>query len=409
MSKLRDVIGFEVRRNLKKKSFWVTSFLPPIIVIVIITISVASGNNANKTNQQQASTFTQTHKLAVLDETGLINKQELTKQHIIIEPTEKTGIAAVKSDKISAFFYYPKNVVNAGIEIYAQDQGISFSSSYSTAATQLLKQNVITRVSLLAKNSQIVQLIQNDPTVTTTAYKNGKQTNGLAGIIAPGAFMLAFLVLLVLMANIMITATTEEKENRAAEILLTAIKSRTLILGKILSILSLGLVQLLVIIVPLLIAYVFFKSHITLPGGVSLSHIPLDPKVICFGVLFFVGGLLMFTGFLVGLSALFPSAQEAGRYLGPAFISAFIPIYTLSYIISSPHTLIVNVFTYFPLTAPTMALLQNAAGTLSTTQALISLAVVAVSATIAMTFAMRAFRYGAMEYGRRISIKELFQ
>ncbi len=409
MSKLRDVINFEVRRNLKKRSFWVTSLLPPILVIVVLGISIASSNNAKQTFQQQANTFTQTHKLAVLDETGLINTQQLTKQHVVIEPTKLDGIAAVKSDKISAFFYYPKNVSKSGIEIYAEDQGIDFSSSYSTAAVQILKQNVISKVSLLAKNNEIVQLIQKDPNVITTTYKNGKQTNGLAGIIAPGLFMIAFLVLLVMMANIMITATTEEKENRAAEILLTAIKSRSLILGKILSIFVLGLVQLIVIIVPMLIAYTRFKSHITLLGGVSLSHIPLDPKAITFGALFFIGGLLMFTGFLVGLSALFPSAQEAGRYLGPAFISAFIPIYTVSYVFSSPHALIVNIFTFFPLTAPTTALLRNAVGTLSVTDALISIVIVAASATVAMIFAVRAFQYGAMEYGRRISIKELFR
>jgi ABC-2 type transport system permease protein len=339
----------------------------------------------------------------------LINERQLAKQHIIIEPTQQAGINAVKANKISAFFYYPKNVVKSGIDLYADNQGISLPSSYSTAATQILRQYVVARVSLLAKNSQVVQLIQKDPSVTTTTYKNGQQTNGLASIIAPGAFMLAFLMLVVLMANIMFTAVTEEKENRAAEILLTTIKSRSLILGKVLSIFALGLVQLLVVIVPLLIAYALFKSHITLPAGISLSHIPLNPKAVTFGVLFFVGGFLMFTGFLVGLSALFPSAQEAGRYMGPAFISAFIPIYTINYIIISPHTLIVNVFTYFPLTAPTTALLRNAAGTLSVPEALISLAVVAVSAALALAFAIRAFQYGAMEYGRKVSIKELFR
>ncbi|HUC87699.1 MAG TPA: ABC transporter permease, partial [Candidatus Binatia bacterium] len=407
MSKMRDVINFEVRRNLKRKSFWIASLMPVVLVLGIIGISVASSNSASKTAQKQAATFITTHKLAVLDETGLINERQLAKDHITIEPTKQAGIAAVQNDKVGAFFYYPKNISGSGIEIYAQDQGLSFSSSYSTAATGLLQQEVIARVNLLAKNSQLTQIIQNGPKVTTTTYKNGKQTNGLAGIIAPGIFMIAFLVLLVLMSYIMITSTTEEKENRTAEILLTAIKSRTLIFGKILSIFVLGLMQLLVIIVPLLIAYALFRSHITLPGGVTLSHIPLDATAITFGVLFFIGGLLLFTGFLVGLSALFPSAQEAGRYLGPAFISAFIPIYTLSYIVSSPHAPIVRVFTYFPLTAPTMALLQNAAGTLSVTQAFVSLAVIAVSAALAMMFAIRAFRYGAMEYGRRVSVKEL--
>ena len=185
MSSPRDVIGFEVRRNLKKKSFWFTSLLPPILIIIIISISIVSNHSASKSNQQQANTIAKTTKIAVLDDTGLINQQQLAKQHILIEPSQQAGIAAVKTDKIAAFFYYPKNVAKSSIEIYAQDQGFSFSSSYSTAATQLLKVDVIAKVGLLAKNNQIVQIIQNNPPVTTTTYKNGKQTNGLAGIIAP--------------------------------------------------------------------------------------------------------------------------------------------------------------------------------------------------------------------------------
>ena len=409
MSKLRDVVGFEVRRNLKKRSFWFTSLMPPILILVVIGISIVSSNSANKSSQQQANTISKTAKIAVLDETGLINNQQLTKLHVVIEPTKQAGIAAVQANKLDAFFYYPKDVAKSGIEIYAQDKGISNPPPYSAAATQLLKQDVITRVSLLAKNNQVVQVLQNDPTVTTTTYKNGKQTNGLAGIIAPGVFMIAFLALVVLLSYFMISATTEEKENRAAEILLTAIKSRSLILGKILSIFILGIVQLLLLAVPLLIAYTLFRSHITLPGGVSLSHIPLNAQAITFGALFFTGGITVVTGFLVGLSALFPSAQEAGRYLGVAIITQFIPIYSLGYIVSSPHALIVSVLTYFPLTASTTSLLRNVAGTLSLTQALASLAVIIVSAILAMAFAVKAFRYGAMEYGRRVSIKELFR
>lgn len=409
MSKLRDVTGFEVRRNLKKKSFWFTSLMPPILLLAITAISIVSSNSASKSSQQQADTISKTARIAVLDETGLISKQQLIKQRVVIEPTKQAGIAAVQANKLDAFFYYPKDVTNSGIDIYAQDKGISNTPPYGTAAIQLLKSDVITEISLLAKNNQIVQILQSDPAVTTTTYKNGKQTNGSASIIAPGVFLLAFLALIVLLSYFMISATTEEKENRAAEILLTAIKSRSLILGKILSIFILGLVQILVLVVPLLIAYTLFRSHITLPGGVSLSHVPLSAKAITFGVLFFMGGLTVFTGFLVGLSALFPSAQEAGRYLGVAIITQFLPIYALSYIVSSPHTLIVNVFTYFPLTASTTSLLRNVAGTLSLTQALISLAVIIASAALAMAFAIKAFRYGAMEYGRRVSIKELLR
>lgn len=407
MASARTVIGFEVWRNLRKKTFWFAAIGPPLLILGIIGITHASSQNASSASQQQSAAITANSKIAVLDETGVMSKQVLTKEHITSESTVQAGITAVKNNTLTAFIYYPKDVVKSGIQIYAQDQGINHATPYNGLATALLIDSAKTKAIAAVRNPQIVQLLETAPSVTATTYKNGKQTNDEAAIIAPGVFLIAFLALVVLQAYLMITSTTEEKENRTAEMLLTSIPSRTLVVGKILSLFILGLVQLLVIIVPLLVAYAIFRHHITLPGGVTLSSIPLDPKAVTFGALFFVSGVVVFTGFLVGFGSLFPSAQEAGRYLGFAMISAFIPIYAIGFILNSTHTLIVTIFTFFPLTAPATLLIRNAIGSISTGEALLALAVILVAAVVAMAFAMKAFRYGAMEYGRRIGIKEL--
>jgi ABC-2 type transport system permease protein len=409
MSKLSTVIGFEVHRNLKKKTFWYTTLALPIIIIAVFAITQASSNHASNNSQQQTSSYSKTAKLAVLDETGLINKRELISQHIVIEPNEQAGIDGVKDGELTAFFYYPKNVTKAGIQVYAQDQGITFTPPYNALASQLLNHSAVAVVSAATNDSEAVQILQKSPSVTATTYKNGTETNGLAGIVAPIIFFAIFLFFVVMLSYFMISATTEEKENRAAEILLTTIKSRSLIIGKILSILVLGIVQIVIIILPLLIGYALFHNHISLPGGVSLSHIPLDAKAIAIGASVLLFGLVMFTGILVGFGSLFPSAQEASRYLGIIILSAFIPLYAIGYVVSSPHALIVTVFTYFPLTAPSTVLLRNAVGTLSTGEALGAMAILLMTATLSILFSIRAFNYGAMAYSRRISIKELFQ
>jgi len=409
VARIRDVILFEVPRAIKKRSFWFASLLPVVIILVVLGISVISSNNAKKADQQTTQVITKTANIGVLDETGLIDEQQISKQHITLEPTVAAGITAVRTKQLDAFIYYPKDVTKTGIKLYAQDKGISLSQPYSVEATQLLRLDVIAQVSATTRNPQLVQILETGPNVTTTTFKNGVQINSLANLVAPGVFFAAFLVLMILTSYLMVTGSTEEKENRVAEIILTSIKSQTLILGKILSIFILGLVQIIVIIVPLLVAYLFFRSHIALPGGLSLSHIPINAGAVTFGALFLIGGLALFTGLLVGLGALFPSAQEAGRYLGLAMIWVYLPIYTITYIISSPHTLIVSIFTYFPLTAPTVALLRNMVGALSILDAVIALCIIYISATLAILFAIRAFRYGAMEYGRRIGLKELLR
>ena len=145
-----------------------------------------------------------------------------------------------------------------------------------------------------------------------------------------------------------------------------------------------------------------------MPAGFTLASIPLDPIAIIFGAIFFVFGLLLFTSLLVGLGALFPSATDANRFLGVSIVSAFLPIYAIDSVVSDPHTLIVTIFTYFPLTAPTTALLRNAVAALPRRKRS-ALAVIIASVVVAVWFAVRAFRYGFMEYGRRVGIKELLR
>ena len=404
-----NVINFEVFRALKKKSFWIASVSPLLIILVLVGIEYFSTKSAAANAAQQAQAFSQTAKIGEFDDSGLVSRQLVAAQRITVEPSKDAGIAAVKNGQLDAFFYYPTDPGTTNIEVYAQDQGISFTPPYNTAAAQLLTQSAIGSVSAAIKNTQVVRILQKSPDVTATTYKNGVETEGLMSAVAPGTFAIAFFLLYVLLSSFMISSTAGEKENRTAEMLLTSIESRTLIAGKVFSIFILGIVQLVTIAVPLLAVLLLFPHQIGLPPGVTLASIPFHFIPILFGALFFATGLLMFTGILVGFGAMFPSATEATRFIGIAMILAILPVYAIQNIIDSPHALIVTIFTYFPLTAPLTALLRNAVGSFAIGEALGSLAVIIAGGIVAVWFAVRAFRYGSMEYGRRVGIKELLR
>src|ERR1700722_7670103 len=270
-----NILNFEVFRALKKKSFWIASIAPLVLILVVIGLEFLSAKNAASDAAQQAQSFSATAKTAAFDAPGLISQQLVAATHIPVEPSEDAGIAAVKSWALDAFFYYPTDPSTMGIQVYAQDKGISFSPPYNTAASQLLEQSVISNVSAATKNGQAAQILESSPPVTAITYKNGVEAGGFASVIAPGVFALAFLMLYALLASFMISSTAGEKENRTAEMLLTSTKAETLIAGKILSIFILGLVQLATLAIPLLVAFVFFPTQIGLPAGVTLASIPL--------------------------------------------------------------------------------------------------------------------------------------
>ncbi len=409
MSKLGIVLGFEIKRSVKKKNFWFTTIIIPIIFIVIFFISYKSSSSTNSSIQTQDQNYFKSAKVGIFDQTGLISAKAVEEQHIAVEPSQAAGISAVKDGNLTAFFYYPKNISKEGIQVYAQDQGITFSPPYNDAASAILNQFALTRINALTHDNQIVNVLLHAPSVNAVTYKDGVQTKGVERVFAPGAIWITFLVLVVLLSYFAISATTEEKENRAAEILLTSVKSRTLLIGKILSIFVIAFFQLVIIIVPLLIGYLVFKNHISLPGGVTLGHIPLSAQSLIVGFLFLVFGMSLFVSILVGFGSLFPSAQEASRYLFIVIIWAFIPIYSLSYIVSTPNAPIVKIFTYFPMSAPSTVLLRNAVGTIPNSQVAVSFILLLLANVLSTSFAIRAFQYGAMEYGRKITLKEILR
>jgi ABC-2 type transport system permease protein len=84
----------------------------------------------------------------------------------------------------------------------------------------------------------------------------------------------------------------------------------------------------------------------------------------------------------------------------------FIPFYTVSLIVSDPHALIVQVFTYFPYSAPVTAMLRNSFGSLSPTEAAVVIAELFILGFAALRLAVRLFRYGSISYSKKLSLRD---
>jgi ABC-2 type transport system permease protein len=202
----------------------------------------------------------------------------------------------------------------------------------------------------------------------------------------------------------MLASTLEEKENRVTEMILTTINPTSLILGKIISLFALGVVQMVVFALPLVVAYALFRTQLNLPT-LDLSHLALDPQQMLVGALILIGGFALFTSTLVAIGAIMPTAKDAGPIFAILMILIFIPFYIVTLVVSDPTAPIVELFTWFPYSAPVTALLRNAFGTLPLWQGLGLGVELLVLAAIVLGIAVQLFRYGSIEYGRRVSLR----
>jgi ABC-2 type transport system permease protein len=399
MHNLGTVFRFEVSRTLKKKSFWIMALAFPLLIMVVFVIVFFS----NKTTDEAAEqTKNQQFSIAVTDESGIVSPAiigALKAQQV----SDKQGtIDKVLDGKLDAYFYYPKDLNKNKVEVYAKDVGLFNNGRYEGVAKLLLQQSIAGKV-----DPQTTAILQDKVNFNSLTYKNGKQFDGFKELIAPGLFLVMFYFLIAMFGSQMLTSTTEEKENRVIEMILTTIEARTLIIGKILSLIVLAGIQVCIILVPTIIGYLLFREQLQLPS-LDLTQIPLDPLRIGIGAALFTLSFLLFTGLLVAIGAAAPTAKEAGGFFGVIMILIFGPLYAVTLFISQPDSMLVKVLSFFPLTAPIPLMLRNAVGNLSVVDALIAIAILAVSAVIALAIAVRMFRYGALEYSRRLSLSVLF-
>lgn len=399
MHNLWTVISFEFLRTIKKRTFWLSVLVFPAILIFVFAVSYFSNKVTtaaqNKTNQEKFS-------FVVQDNSGLISPSILQATHSQLITNKDAGIQMVQNGQIDAFFYYPSNPTKQPVEVFGKDISLTKNSKYTATATTLLTTSVEDNI----KSPETLSIIQKGVQTDLTTYTNGSKAPGIEGVIAPGAILVLFYLVVILLGNQMLSSTTEEKENRVSEMILTSVNSRSLIIGKIISLAMLGAVQVSVTVIPILIALRFFSTQLNLPS-IDLTHIVIAPLQLAIGIIIFICGFFLFTGILVAIGAALPTAKEASNFFGIAVFSMFVPIYGAAAIVTSPDQIIVKFFSFFPLTAPITLLLRNAVGNLTNLEAITGILILVISSVLILTIAIRAFRYGTLEYSRKLSFKEI--
>ena len=398
MHNLGTVFKFETIRVLKKPTFWLMALGFPLMFAALYGIMFWSQST---TMQAAKELEKQEFSLAVTDDSKLVRPELLMAAKTKTVESKEAGINDVKNGKIDAYIYFPKDIGKQKVEVYGKDVGLFQNGKYGAVAQSLLSQSVASSVSQAQ-----VAILQNKVQLSSTTYLDGKEHGGINEMIAPGLFLVIFFMLVTFFGNQMLTSSTEEKENRTVEMLLTMVKTDTLITGKILSLMVLALIQMLVIVLPVAAGYLAFGSKLQLPN-MDLSLLVFDPVRIGLALVIFLASFMMFTGMLVTLGATMPTAKEASQWFGLVIMLIFGPFYGITAFVSFPDSPFVKFLSLFPFTAPIPLLLRNAVGNLPAWEGLLGVALLIVAAVLVLWLAVRIFRYGAMSYDSKLSLSAL--
>lgn len=410
MNKTLEVIRFEILRSIKKPSFWIASLLIPVALALYIGIAAFSGYTAGEA--ATSASDTSELKLAIVDESNYLEledgknniiKNNESEQKLDILESKDTAMSKLQDGEYDVFYYIPANFEESKqVEIFAKPETPKITDDFSEPIKNLLSSTASSQV------SEINYAILTDSIdVHSTTYDKDNQeisfSDQISNIAGPAIALALFYFIIIVLSNRLTVSMTEEKENRISELILTSINPTSLIVGKIVSLMIIGVIQIATVALPAILMFLAAKNNGLLPFDLELNinFLSILPYLILLIVSYF-----FFTAINVLVGTFTPTAKDASSYSGVIMIFMIAPIMLIGTLMKEPSTLS-YVLTFFPPSAPIATMLRGIFGNLEAWELILSIIIISVSSILLALFATYIFRRNAIEFTSKLNLKKI--
>lgn len=431
MNHLSLIIKREYLTKVRNKSFIIMTFLSPIIVVAIFALVAYLSNLNNDTVRS----------ISVLDESGLFVEDFVSSPHtkyklLFDVPLDDAKAEAEKSE-IYGLLYIPKTEnlesLSKGITFYSKD---SPSLSMMKDINNMLESKVnILKLKDAGIDSQLIKDLRIRVSANQETFQ-GKETSKMGSglkLIFGGAAGYLLFMFIIIYGNMIMRSVIEEKTSRVIEVIISSVKPRVLLLGKILGTTLAGLTQFLVWVVLILVLMTAASSIFgidvagaspsqqvieqSVDGGAEqifqdvmreINNLPIANLIIMF-ILFFIGGYLLYASLYASVGAAVDSETDTQQFMMPILMPLMLAVYVGFFtVIDNPHGTVSQVFSYIPFTSPVVMLMRIPFG-VPLWQQLISVLILFLTFFGTVWFAAKIYRVGILMYGKKPTYKELWK
>jgi ABC-2 type transport system permease protein len=398
------VIKHEIITTLQKRSFWITAFLFPLLIVGInlgtqLLINRPEGNSLAPA--PSAENAGRTRVIGYVDQANLIKEIPADVPEGLLQgfPNEEAAQAAVKGGQIDEYVIIAGDYLQTGNLVVVQRNFRPLGSNPGDLFQYVIDANLSGDAGLAAALSQPAQQVVAQALAPKSAAKD---SNPLTTLV-PMAVLFIFFFLLVMSSGFMLQSVAREKENRTVEILLLSLRPRELMLGKILGLSVVALLQMAVWIGGGLL--VLGRGKEVLSGAAAFE---LPAGFVIWALLYFLLGYLLYASLMGAIGALAPNVRESGQFTILVLLPLMIPVWFNSLFIQTPDSPLALALSLFPLTAPTSMITRLAATQVPTWQIAASLAGLAVTTYFLVQAAARFFRADTLLTNTTINWQRIF-
>jgi ABC-2 type transport system permease protein len=219
----------------------------------------------------------------------------------------------------------------------------------------------------------------------------------LRPLIVPMGFAMLLMLSVFTSASFLATGLSEEKQNRALEMLLTSITPEQLFWGKLVGIGGAALLQ-----------FVIYLILVALPAGMMFAALGLKLSLAVIGLAYFVLGFFFFGSVLLAVGAIGNTQKYTQQLSGMFTFTAVIPMMVLQPILQQPQGGLARTLSYIPFTAPITCMLRAGAGALPWWEMILSMAALALGCAAAMRLCAKIFRVALLATGTTPTLAQVW-
>jgi ABC-2 type transport system permease protein len=380
------------RQYLRSGTFLILTFGLPMLMIIAGAIPILSMMNDNPT---QIGYVDQTGQLAVPE--GQLEDTAIT---LIVYSDPETARTALAQGDIDAYLVIPEN--------YFQNQTPVFYGREEPSPIIREALAELMRRAMLADQPEWVSERLADPSqLTYVAQTTGQEIPEGPGVLiqvaTPVVLAIIFGLTIFTGAGQMGSAIVREKEERAMEIVVTSLAPWELVVGKVLGITLLTLTQILIWATGagIAIGLILFAS------GIQSFTVPWE--ALLWATLLCVPGYFLYAVLAAGLGVIAGDQQQSRQLSGLLGLVGLAPLYLMGVLVNALDGPLALGLTWFPLTAPIVALFRLGLTQVPTWQLSVSLVILILSLVASIWFVARIFRSAMLMYGQPLRLKQIWQ
>ena len=409
MKKIITISMWEYLEKVKTKAFIISLIVTPIILIAVTLLPSLLARDENP----------EVELIGVIDTSGVYFQflsEEFQKYEL--PDGQKNYVLLNLNRNEKSFEELKKNadkdVLNSIIKGYLIIEVNEGDSIFAEYRSNLLRQFKIVeqfeealdhfRTKRILEQAGVqISLLEKLQTRTIIQQKKISESGTVSDLDFLSTFLMSVVLILLLMmmvvysGQMLVRSMIEEKSSRLIEMLVSSSTPEELLTGKILGLSMLGITQILIWV---LLGMSLVASSL-LPVTAFKNIFPM--------LLYFILGFLFYASLFVGIGSTVNTEQEAQHITTYLSLILMLPVVIAMPAIQNPDFIVTKVFSYIPLTIPTVMLLRLNVQNVSDLDIIISLLIMVFSIFIVTKVSAKIFRIGILSYGNKPTLKEIFK